>query len=240
VEDFSFDDRTWDIRYMVVGTGSWLSGRKVLIAAAALQAPDRQAKTFPVALTRQQVRNSPDIDTAKTVTRQHELDLHNHYAWPLYWGEGFYAGSMSGGMLFPPAGEEEKKPGAEAPGDSHLQSARAVDGYRLHALDGTIGHVKDFIVDDEAWIIRYLVGDLGAWLPGRKVLISPNWIESVDWETSEVFVDLKREAIRSSPEFDPSRPVRVDYESSLYAHYGRVKPADKAAGAGALPGGGKR
>ena len=226
VDEFYFDDQTWDIRYMVVDTGNWLAGRKVLISPAALRAPDWKAKTFPVALTRERVYNSPDIDTDAAVSRRHELELHKHYAWPIYWGDGFYAGSMSGGTLFPPVAGEEEEQDADAEralAETHLQGTRGVTGYRLHAVDGPIGHVVDFIIDDEQWIIRYLVAATGAWLPGRKVLISPNWIESVDWETSEVFVDLSREAVKNSPVLDASKPVHVDYEGKLYDHYGRSR-----------------
>ncbi|HAT72286.1 MAG TPA: hypothetical protein DCS63_05670 [Elusimicrobia bacterium] len=240
VDEFFFDDKTWLVRYLVAETGGWLSGRKVLISPAAMKMPDWKAKTFPVALTREQVANSPDIDTQKTVTRRHELELHSHYAWPLYWGDGFYAGSMSGGTLFPPTGEQEGKGSAGRPvGETHLQSTRAVTGYKLHAADGLIGHVEDYIVDDGKWAIRYLVARTGNWLPGRKVLISPHWIERVDWETSEVFVALTREAVKESPAFDPSRPVSEDYESDLYDHYGRPRFED-AVNMTAASRGGKR
>src|ERR1035437_3233704 len=94
VDEFYFGDKTWNIRYMVVETGNWLLGRKVLISPAALKAPDWDSKTFPVSLTREQVRTSPDIDTKKTVSRQHEIELQKHYAW----GGGYYAGGMSGGF----------------------------------------------------------------------------------------------------------------------------------------------
>ncbi|OGR67162.1 MAG: hypothetical protein A2081_04805 [Elusimicrobia bacterium GWC2_61_19] len=235
VDEFFFDDKTWHIRYMVAATGGWLSGRKVLISPAALKMPDWKAGTLPVSLTRKQVADSPDIDTQKTVTRQHELELHKHYAWPLYWGDGFYAGSMSGGMLFPPTEEREEKPAPERPPKrTHLQSTRAVTGYKLHAADGPIGHVEDYIIDDGEWAIRYLVARTGEWLPGRKVLVSPHWIERVDWETAEVFVDLTREAIKESPPFNPAQPVSADYESELYDHYGRPKfevAANRAAAA---------
>ena len=170
------------------------------------------------------MRTSPDIDTEKTVTRLHELELHKHYDWPLYWGDNLYAGTLSGGMIFPRIRENEGKPETEQPpAETHLQSTRAVAGYRLHAADGPIGHIEDYIVDDEKWAIRYLVAGTGTWLPGRKVLISPHWIERVDWETSEVFVDLTRGAIQASPGFDPAVPVSEDYESDLYDHYGRPK-----------------
>lgn len=232
VDEFYFDDKTWNIRYMVAETGGWLSGRKVLISPAALKAPDWKSKTFPVALTREQVRSSPDIDTKQTVTRQHELELHKHYAWALYWGDGFYAGGMSGGLIFPPAPEEKEKQAPQPLKETHLQGTRAVTGYRLHAADGPIGHVDDYIIDDEKWGVRYLVADTGTWLRGRKVIISPHWIKSVNWGSSEVFVDLTREAILKSPGFDPSVPVSEDYESELYDHYGRPKPENTPGRAG--------
>jgi hypothetical protein len=238
VDEFFFDDRTWLIRYMVVKTGGWLSGRRVLIAPAALKLPDWKSKTFPVALTREQVSGSPDIDTQKTVTRAHELELHRHYAWPLYWGDGFYAGDPSGGALFAAAAEEAGRRGgpAKAEKETRLQSTRAVAGYKLHAADGPIGRVEDYIVDDIKWSVRYLVASTGAWLANRKVLVSPHWIETVSWETSEVFVDLTRDAIKESPGFDPERPVSEDYESDLYDHYGRPRFEDTVNLAGAAAG----
>jgi len=236
-DEFYFDDTTWEIRYLVVRMGSWLAGRSVLISTAALKRPGWESKSFPVALTREQVRTSPDIDTEKTVTRRHELELHRHYAWPLYWGDSFYAGGMSGSPLFggPAQGEKTERPAAEE--ESHLQGTRDVTGYKLHAADGTIGHVKNYIINDETWEIRYLVADTGIWLPGRNVLVSPHWIESVNWETSEIYVDLTREAIKESPAYDPEQPVSDDYESGLYDHYGRPKLYDRAKRAAA---GGKR
>lgn len=219
VDEFYFDDTAWKVRYLVVNTGSPLAGRRVLIAPIAITEADWAGRRLSLSLTMDQVRNSPDIDTEKTVTRRHETELHEHYAWPFYWGEAFYGGSMSGSPIFVgPAAPAE----ADQGGGSRLQGTGEVAGYSLHAADGRIGHVRDFIVDD-AWTIRYLVADTGIWLPGRKVLISPHWIENVSWETSEIFVDLTREAIRLSPGYDPSSPPSEDYESELYDHYGRPK-----------------
>lgn len=224
VDEFYFGDRTWNIRYMVVETGNWLFGRKVLISPEALKTPDWRSNIFPVALTREQVRTSPDIDTQKTVSRQHEIELQKHYAWG---GYGYYAGGMSGDFHFPAAPEEAERPEAGAQPrpkeDTHLRGTRAVTGYHLHARDGKIGKVEDYLVDDAKWVIRYLVADAAPWLSGRKVLISPRRIKSVNWETSEVFVDLSKAAVRNSPPFDPSQPVSENYESVLDRHYGAME-----------------
>jgi uncharacterized protein YrrD len=231
VHEFYFDDKFWTIRYLVVDTGGWLSGRRVLISPAALDKPNWGKEMLSVSITKEQVENSPSIDTDKPVSRQHEKELHEYYKWPLYWGIDPYAaeaGSIAYARYL--AEREEKMKEAakeqkqeEEEGDSHLRSTREVKGYHIHAKDGEIGHVEDFILDDEGWIIRYIVVDTRNWLPGKKVLVSPEWVERVSWSESEVYVDLLREVIKKSPEFDPSAPINRDYEENLYDYYGRPK-----------------
>ena len=104
-----------------------------------------------------------------------------------------------------------------------LRSVKEVEGYMLRARDGDIGRCKDFLFDDEIWVIRYMVADTGKWLPSRKVLISPDWIVSIQWLEREVAVDLNVEEIKESPEYDPSAPVNREYEARLYDFYGRPK-----------------
>lgn len=227
IEEFYFDDHKWIIRYMVVDTGRWLQGRQVLISTAALKRPEWKSRAFPVDLTKRQVKNSPSIDTDEPVSRQHETDLHDYYNWPIYWGSGAGIGPYAGiGYPVPTHLDlmiKQKKASPEKPADPHLRSTRQVTGYHLQALDGEIGHVQDFIVDDETWAIRYLVVNTQNWLPGKKVLISPSWIKRISWSRSKVFVDLARESIESSPAFDSSKPKNRDYEDRLFDHYGRPK-----------------
>ncbi|MHB1687988.1 MAG: hypothetical protein ACYCVH_11510 [Ignavibacteriaceae bacterium] len=172
----------------------------------------------------EQVRNSPDIETEKTVSRQHEIELFSHYALPVYWGNGFYAGPI-GMVPFTPIIDKKtvKEDGDSAQqfhGDPHLCSTKNVKGYHIHANDGEIGHVEDYIVDDEKWNLCFLIVDTHNWLPGRKVLIAPRWINHIDWDESKVYVNLSQESIKNSPEFDPSQPVDKDYERKLFNHYG--------------------
>jgi sporulation protein YlmC with PRC-barrel domain len=225
VEQFYFDDHKWVIRYMLVDTGRWLQGRQVLISTAALKKPKWKSRVFPVNLTKEQVRNSPSIDTDKPVSRQHEAKLHNYYDWPIYWTTGLepYAGIgyPVPTHLSPPA--RGKKASPEKPADPNLRSMRQVTGYYIQAIDGEIGHVQDFIVDDETWAIRYLAVNTHNWLPGRKVLVFPAWISRVSWDKSKVFVDLSRESVKNSPAFDPSQPVSRGYEERLFDHYGKPK-----------------
>jgi hypothetical protein len=105
--------------------------------------------------------------------------------------------------------------------DSHLRSTEAVAGYSIEAADGEIGHVAGFVVDDEAWAIRYIEVATRNWWPGKKVLVSPAWIERVSWTDSKVYTALSREAIQNAPEYVESAPITREYENRLYFHYGR-------------------
>ncbi len=215
VNDILFDDETWEVRYMVVETGSWLSRRKVLIAPDALGQPQWEPKRIPVFLTMEQIEKSPDIDLDKPVSLQHQVKLHEYYSWPAYWMP------EPSHIMAPP-----QVPLAEAVPeevDSHLRSCNEVTGYHIHALDGEIGHVEDFILDDEVWSIRYMIVDTRNWLPGRKVLISPTWIDNVSWSNRMVYVDLLSEVIENAPQYDPAVPVNREYEIRLYDYYGRPR-----------------
>lgn len=213
VSEFYFDDEVWTIRYLVVNTGPWLFGRKVLITALALGQPDWGARLFPISLTKELVETSPDVDLAKPVSRQLEVKLHEHFDWQPYW--------WAGGVLT--ANEVQTEVVKVAEGDPRLRSIKEVTGYHIVALDDKIGHVVDFIVDDETWVIRYMVVDTRNWLPGKKVLVAPTWIEKVVWAEEIVYVNLYRETIESSPAYNPSTPVNREYEERLYDFYGRPK-----------------
>ena len=230
ITDFYFDDINWTVRYVVVETGNWLSNRKVLISPQALLPCDWENKTFPVNLTKEQIKKSPDIDTEQPVSRQQEMDLHAHYSWKNYWGGGLWAGGMgTSGMMMPMSGvpmEEAVKnsnnnSNGETGGDPHLRSTENVQGYTIHAADDTIGDVEDFLVDDNNWKIYYMVVNTGNWFPGKKVIISPDLINEIKWETSEVTVNASVEEVKNSPEYDASKHLSNGYEANLQNYYGR-------------------
>lgn len=209
VREFYFDDQTWTVRYLVADTGNWLVGRLVLLSMASLGNPDWERKLFPVNLRKAQVEKSPPIEADEPVSRQMELDLHSYYGWPPYWNASAYIAAARVNAQ------------QDRAGDPHLRSTREVIGYHIQATDGEIGHVDDFVVDDEVWVIRYMVVDTRNWLPGKKVLVAPLWTSDIDWASRRVSVDLARDTIKSGPEFDPSRPVNREYEVRLYDYYGR-------------------
>ena len=224
VDQFYFDDEIWAIRYLVVETGGWLGGRRVLISPFSVVSTDLPDKRLDVDLTRKQVELSPDINTHLPVSRQQEAAYLGYYGYPYYWG-----GPYLWGPAFYPAGPARSNASAEARADrtrrestdSHLRSSDAVTGYDIEATDGEIGHVNGFVVDDEAWAIRYIEVATRNWWPGKKVLVSPAWIERVSWEDSRVDVGLSREAIQNAPGYVESTPITREYENRLYFHYGR-------------------
>jgi hypothetical protein len=113
--------------------------------------------------------------------------------------------------------------------DAHLHSTNDTIGYDIQARDGVIGHVDDFLLDERSWTIRWLVVDTRNWLPGKHVLVAPEWVESVEWTDRAVRVGLKRDQIQSAPPYDRSRPLDRDYEHRLFAHYGRPQYWNRAA-----------
>jgi hypothetical protein len=225
VDQFYFDDQTWAIRYLTVETGGWLDERRVLISPISVVHADWQAKRLDVALTKKQVENSPNIDTHKPVSRQHEAEYLGYYNYPFYWGGPNLWGPTSypSGLPVPTAilkdalSERIRREST----DSHLRSNQAVTGYHIEAADGEIGHVDGFVMCDEAWAIRYIEVATRNWWPGKKVLVSPAWIQRVSWTDSRVYIGLSREAIKSGPEFVESASITREYEDRLYRHYGR-------------------
>ena len=223
VSECFFDDMTWMVRYVVVHTGGWLMGRKVLIAPSALSAPDWENKLIPVKLTKAQVAASPDIDTAKTVSRQQEIELYEHYAWPYYGTAGaeFYGGMTVPGIItyMPPISNVNPNPKTPAEENPHLRSTREISGYGIHAVDGELGVVHDFIIDEKTWHILFLIVETGNWFSSDKVIISPEWITHVKWENSTVHVDVSMEEVKNSPKYDPTIAIQPDYVENLRAHY---------------------
>ncbi|UZJ57970.1 PRC-barrel domain-containing protein [Pseudomonas sp. KU26590] len=237
VRDLYYDDHAWTIRYLIVDTGSWMAGRNVLISPISLHTPDWPAHRLTAALTKDQVEHSPDIDTDKPVSRQHEVEYFGYYGYADYWGgAGIWGGGMVPMGLYPgyvavPGGNAAREQAIEdsqraqralhRDDDVHLRSCKAVIGYHISATDGEVGHVEGFLIDDDSWVIRYLVINTSNWWMGHKVLLAAHWIGAVDWSEETVAVEMNREAIKTAPVYDPSKYLNRQDEVQLYAHHGR-------------------
>jgi len=218
--DFIFDDKNWTVRYLVVDTNPWLPGGKVLISPIVTGQADWEGKRLPVLLTREQVKNSPDIRMDEELSAQDEIKYYNHYGWPYYWLGGGMWGPVTVPQDLLDKEIDEQLARTQEINESRLRSMREVTGYTIQATDGAVGQVDDFIIDDEPWVIRYMVVDTGTWWPGKKVIVSPRWISHVDWKDSKVYTNLSRDTIKTAPEFASEKLDRA-YEAELYQHYGQ-------------------
>jgi uncharacterized protein YrrD len=218
VEEFYFDDKHWTIRYLVADTGGWLSGREVLISPYALESIDRFNHSVLLNINKSKIEKSPFLQSDEPVSQQFENSFYGYYGWPTYYS-GFYPWGASNYLLDEGTHLQEIE---EKNWDPHLRSTRAVSRFDIHARDGDIGHVSDFIIDDETWAIRYLVVQTGNWLSGKEVLISPKWIQRVSWSQSKVFTSLSREEVRSSPHYSEQALLDRAYETDLFEHYGLI------------------
>jgi hypothetical protein len=240
VKDVLFDDASWRVRWIVIDTGTWLPGRKILIHPSAVGPLDfgtpsgdrlpmmggRDALALPVRLTQRQIEDSPDIREHEPVSEQVQSLVYDYFGWDRHGGlaepgMNAIASPLSAPPLFGavPMAEPERQP-PHGEDDPHLQSVAAVIGCHIHASDGDIGHVENLLADDGAWDIRYLVVATSNWWIGKKVLLAPFAVRDIDWSERQVTVNVTREQVRSSPPWDPAAAVDRIKEEQLHRHYG--------------------
>ena len=176
VRDLYFNDDDWAIRYLVVETGNWFTRHQVLIPTAALDSIDATNKVIQVSLTRDQVKHSPDVDCDMPVSRQHQTDLSGYYGFPSY------------------------LEGVQRPSDPHLRSAEALNGYAARSNRDEIGHVKQFLLDDDGWRVVAVILKTGTWWQGDLMRIETDGIETIDWDSSSIEVIASRESLKDEPE----------------------------------------
>jgi uncharacterized protein YrrD len=232
IENIFFDDQQWTVRHLVVKTGHWFKKREVLISPIAIREVNLPEHSVLVSLTKEQVQNAPDIDTEKPVSRQMEARYYDYYRWPYYWNgpQPWGLTSYPTSMLSPPYvipspifRPENSEVGREEMIDTHLRSSKAVTGYSIEATDAEFGKVKDLIIDDKYWVVRYLVIDTSSFWPNKVVLISPTWVNSISWDDRSFRVNVSENQIKHSPEYFLGDPVTREYEDLLHNYYERPK-----------------
>ena len=236
-KDFYFDDKQWGIRYLVVETGSWLTSKKILLSPISIKHVNQEDKTLTVSISKEQVKNSPDIDTQKPVSRQYEIDYLGYYGYPFYWGNSSLWGAYSSPYMIAPgyiATTPQPDESIDAPDifadvdamryrdqDHHLRSYQTVIGYHLEAKDGELGHIDGMLIDTDTWAIRYLIVNTSNWWLGHLVLIAPTWVNEVSWVSSKMYVDMTQQQVKDAPLFDPTIPFTRELETGIHLHYGR-------------------
>ncbi len=220
--NFLLDDEHWAVRYLVLSTSDLFDGRYVLVSPISFGQVDWYHRRLHLTLTKGKVKDSPNVNTEKPVSRLQEREYYRHYGYAPYWGySGLWGMGAYPGLLAAERWRETPVESSAKLGDTHLRSASEIRGYRVQGIDEEVGHVEDFIVDDESWEVRYLVINTSNWWLGKKVLVAPRWANHVGWTKEEVYLDLSREAIKGCPEWDPTAGVNREYETRLYDYYGR-------------------
>jgi sporulation protein YlmC with PRC-barrel domain len=229
IGDFLFDDRTWQVRWLVVDTGGWLSGRQVLVHPSAIGPAELNQNRLPVNLTKAQVEGSPGVLQGQPISRSTEDKLFSYYSWDPLWSGGGYLGPGIGAMA--PMLESPAEFGfgmqpniADIVPDEHdadpkRRSVAEVTGCHIHASDGEIGHVENFIMDSDTWTIRYLIVATRNWWPGQHLLISPTGVEEINWMGRQVKLNVTRDQVKASPPWDPLAMINQDYVTRLHRHY---------------------
>lgn len=208
VKDVYFDDERWAVRYLVVDTGNWLTGRKVLLSPASLERVSYEKRQIVANLTRAQVEEAPGLEAEQPVSRLYEKAHASHFGYPFYWSGPELWGFAAMPMLAQSrdaAVEENARENREAEeaeraaAESHVRSTAEVVGYKVRAVDGPAGRVDDFVVDDRDWSVESVVVDAREWLPGGQVLVPRGAVTGIDWHARELSVAMTREEIRSCP-----------------------------------------
>jgi sporulation protein YlmC with PRC-barrel domain len=242
LQDLLFDDKHWNVRYLVVDTGGWLSGRQVLLSPHVVVTVDEENHQVAVELTKQQIEDSPPLSSNQPVSRQFEAAHSSYYGWPTYWGTpstmgispmfgippgnaGYHIQGLNGAVAEGPnqqvAHEVRDEQYLKEGGNPNLRSVNEVGGYTLMADDGEVGKITDFIIDDEGWAFRYLVIAAGTWWSGRHMLISPHWVSDIRWSDAKVFVHMARSVIKQAPIYTDLEMVTRAYEVETHLHYQR-------------------
>jgi sporulation protein YlmC with PRC-barrel domain len=233
VHDFYFDDEeAWVTRYLVIDTGLWIFGRKVLISPNALGQPNWTTQSLPVDLTREQVKESPDMNTALPISRRQQIALHEYYRWPVYWNSAtpFSTPIASGAATLLKEqtpdndGQNGKREMMERllQQNATLRSAKEVIGYAVSGDDGELGQIDDIILDDQTWKFIYIVLDTSTWLSkGKKTLIAIPWIQWISHKDQEIQLELSQQTIADSPPYNPETPINHSYEEVLYDYHGK-------------------
>ena len=227
VTDFLFDDVSWAIRWIVVDTGNWLSGRNLLMPVSVLGQPDPVARSFPVALSMAKVEASPGLDAHQPVSRQHEAHLYGFYGTSPYWANGlapvgptsWSAGLSQSHPAVAKSDQDALLVARHQNHDPHLRSIQAVTGYFLQAKDGSVGHVEGFLIDAQDWTIHFLRVDTKNWWPGKHVLIPPRAAKTIQWAQRVIHLDTDRQTVMDSPAYARSVTLDAAFQARLARHY---------------------
>jgi len=220
INDILFDEETWKVRWLLIDTGGWLTGRKVLLHPSVIGVPDEEQREITVTLTKAQIEAGPNLSVDHPLSRQMQGQLYDFYKWAPPLGDrhfGATPNAIASAFSSPPIfGGDDPIP---EDGDPHLRSLYSVTGYQVKANDGEIGHIEDFLVDETSWDIRYLLIDTKNWWPSQHVLISPIAVKNIDLSDEEFQISVSRDQVQASPRWPGIELFNLEYAKLLHLYY---------------------
>jgi hypothetical protein len=217
IADLCFREEEWIARYVVVTLEDL--GREALLLAAYLSRLDPDTHTVWADIRREQVENTPPLDRAESLTRQREQELHELYGWPIYWWEQEQQVTPIGGLWDELQIESEDPDAPDQAGPQLLFAGDLIDVYHIQSEDGEVGILKDMIVEDESWIIPYIVVHLQP--SGNWVLLASDDIQTIDLGARSIHVAVPRDVIANSPVLSSEEIVTPELQQSLREYYDR-------------------
>lgn len=201
IEEIFVDDHDWAVRYLLIDEAEQPNhSGKLLVPTLAVDEVEESGGTIWVQLTRDQIANSPAFSHDQGLSRQYETEFYRYYRWPRYWQSAVGNGS----------------------GVQTLINNADLEQYRVAAEGEVFGTICGLVVDVRHWRLRYLEVVRHPEQASR-ILISPEWIASLDRARSRIEVNLTRGLMDSAPAYDPRYPLDADYERRLLAHYGKPR-----------------
>ncbi|SER72148.1 PRC-barrel domain-containing protein [Salipaludibacillus aurantiacus] len=218
VKDVYFDEIKWTIRYLVVNTGKTFLSDQAFISPASVEKIDHQNEVIRAGISNDEVQKSPDPGE-EPVTRKFEKDFTLHYRLNPYWvGNGVWGTTAAPHDMM----NEEAQLLQPEQGDdrTYVHQAKNVTGYTLSVKDETFGKIDDLLIDGSTFQIKYFIVDSRKWFPGgKKVIISPQWIDEIFWDTAQIRIDVTRQQIEDAPEYRPEMDLSDRREADLWLHY---------------------
>ncbi|MDQ0207815.1 PRC-barrel domain-containing protein [Alkalicoccobacillus murimartini] len=239
IADLYFESNTFTLRYFVGDTRTWFFGGKVLLSPEAVTSIDAEKEHINVNETKEQIKNSPKPSEHEPVSRQYEAELRDHYGWKHYWGApigGVGAGMgtpgaypAAPGLIIPPPvsnpqsdqGEYESEALSHQTNHNFLQSINDLRGYTIHAKNGEVGKVLDFMLNEHDWSINYIIVDVGGVFTREPVPLAAEWITDISWQDKTITVNVEKELIERAPNYELHEPFTREHEAELYSHYNR-------------------
>jgi hypothetical protein len=219
VHDILLDAERWVVRYLLME--HWASGRIILLSPLLLGALQLERRRIELALYQEEIEGIPRLDPAGPLTRSQEQLYNLYFCLPDYWkGTDLWGDESSPAELAARLRSDQRFQGQENGQESHLFSARELTHYTVAGQDGEAGRLEDQLVEVGSFAVRYLLLQTAPEAGGRKVLLSPAWVQGVSRSAGSISLRLTRQTLADAPEYEPGQALTPALEKLLAEHYG--------------------